>query len=75
MQEYYITKDVKYDLRTRDLLQIPGINSKKIRGSLLWNSIGLLDLIKRASSAAICKRTWETGMERNVAVRYVDNVY
>ena len=42
MQEYFIRKDVKYDLRTRDLLQIPaaksstfGIHSIKFRGSLL----------------------------------------
>ena len=61
MQEYFIRKDVKYDLRTRDLLQIPaaksisfGIDSIKFRGSLLWNSIH--DLIKIASSAAIFKR-------------------
>ena len=61
MQEYFIRNDVKYDLRTRDLLHIPaaksitfGIDSIKFRGSLLWNSIP--DLIKRASSAAIFKR-------------------
>ena len=61
MQDYFIMKDVKYDLRTRDLLQIPatksitfGIDSVKFRGSLLWNSI--LDSIKRASSAALFKR-------------------
>ena len=61
MQEYFIRKDVKYDLRTRDLLQIPaaksttfGIHSIKFRGSLLQNSIP--DLIKRASSAATFKR-------------------
>ena len=61
MQEYFIRKDVKYDLRTRDLLQIPAaksitfsIDSIKFQGSLLWNSIP--DLIKRASSAAILER-------------------
>ena len=61
MQEHCIRKDVKYDLRTRNLLQIPaansttfGIDSMKFRGSLLWNSIP--DIIKRASSAAIFKR-------------------
>ena len=61
MQKYSIRKDVKYDLRTRDLLQIPtaksitfGIDSIKFRGSHLWNSIP--DLIKRTSSAAIFKR-------------------
>ena len=42
MQEYFIRKEVKYDLRTKDLLQIPaakcvmfGIDSIKFRGSLL----------------------------------------
>ena len=64
MQEYFIKTDVKYDLRTRDLLQFPaaksitfGIDSIKFRGSLLWNSIP--DLIKRASSAAIFKRNFK----------------
>ena len=61
MQEYFIREDIKYDLRTRDLLQIPaaksttfGIDSIKFRVSLLRNSIP--DLIKRVSSAAIFKR-------------------
>ena len=60
MQECFIRKETKYDLRTKDLLQIPatksimfGIDSIKFRGSLLWNSIP--DLIKSASSAAIFK--------------------
>ena len=80
MQEYFIREDVKYDPRTRDLLQISaaksttfGIDSIKFRGSLLWNSIP--DLIKRASSAAIFKKTSKIGVERNVIVRYVDNAY
>ena len=62
MQEYFIRKDVKYDLRTRDLLQIPaassiafGIDSVKFRGSLLWDSTP--DFIKGASSAAIFKKS------------------
>ena len=62
MQEYFMRKDVKYDLRTRDLLPIfaaksitLGIDSIKFRGSLLWGSIP--ELIKRASSAAIFKRS------------------
>ena len=61
MQVYFIRKDVKYDLRTRDLLQIPaaksitfGTDSVKFRGSLLWNSTP--DLMKGASSAAIFKK-------------------
>ena len=61
MQENFIRKDVKYDLRTRDLLQVPsvksitfGIDSIKFRSSLMWNSIP--DIMKRTSSAAIFKR-------------------
>ena len=61
MQEYFIRKDLKCYLRTRDLLQIPaaksikfGIDSIKFRGSPLWKSTP--DLIKRASSAAIFKK-------------------
>ena len=64
MQEYFITKEVKYDLRTRDLLQFPGtksitfgIDSIMFRGSLLWNR--LPDLIKRVPSAAIFKRNFK----------------
>ena len=62
IQEHFIRKDVKYDLRIRSLLQIPaaksitfGIDYMEFRGSLLWNSIP--DLIKRASSAAIFQRS------------------
>ena len=76
MQEYFIRKDVKYDLRTRDLLQIPaaksitfGIDSIKFRGSLLWSSIpGLIKLV-------YLKRASKIGVERNAIVRYVDNAY
>ena len=64
MQECFVRKDTKYDLRTKDLLQIPaaksimfGIDSITFRGSLLWNSMP--DLIKSASSAAIFKRNIE----------------
>ena len=61
MLEYFIRKDVKYDLMPRDLLQILaansitfGVDSVKFRGSLLWNSTP--DLIERVSSAAIFKK-------------------
>ena len=60
-KEEHRRKDIKYDLRTRDVLQIPaaktmmfGIDSIIFRGSLLWNS--MLDLIKYATSATIFKR-------------------
>ena len=62
MQEYFIRKDVKSDLMTRDRLKIPapksitfGIDTIKFRGSLLRNSTP--DLLKRVSSAAIFKRS------------------
>ena len=61
MLEYFIKKGVKYDLKTRDLLQIPaaksitfGIDSVKFRGSLLWTSTP--DFKKGASLAAIFKK-------------------
>ena len=78
MQEYFIRKGVKYDLRTRDLLQIPaaksiafGIDSIKFRDSLLWNSIP--DLIKKPHQLLNLKRTWGIGIERIVTVRYEEN--
>ena len=74
----FIRKDVKYDLRTRDLLQIPasesiafGIDSIRFLGSLEWNSIP--DPIIRASSVAVFKRTSKIGVARKAIVRYVDN--
>ena len=61
MQEQFIRKDVEFDLRTTDLLQIPaaksitfGIDSIQFRGNPLWNSMPYLN--KRASSAAILKK-------------------
>ena len=75
MEEYFIRKDVKYDIRTRDTLQSPaakgitfGIDAIKFRGSLLWNSIP--DLIKRAPSATIFKRNMENwnGVECNCRI-------
>ena len=61
MPEYFLRKEGKSYLRTRELLQIPaaknitfGIDSKKFRGILFWYSIP--DLVRRASSAAMFKR-------------------
>ena len=58
MQEYFISKDVKYGLRARDLLQVPaaksitlGIDSIKFGVGFLCNSVP--GLIKRPTSAAI----------------------
>ena len=61
MQKYFIRKDVKCDLRTRDSLQMFAAKTlrlalilKNFQGSLLWNSTA--DLIKRVSPAAIFKK-------------------
>ena len=62
MQEYLIRKGVKYDLRTRDLLQIPAASGKAIPIQL-----------KERHQLLNLKRALEIGMERNVTVKYVDN--
>ena len=65
MQECFVRKDTTYDVRTKDLLQIPpaksimfGLDSVNLRGSPLSNSMP--DLIKSASSAATFKRNIKT---------------
>ena len=82
MQECFVRKDTKYDLRTKDLLQIPpaksirfGIDSIKFRGSLLWNSMP--DLINPASSAAMqySKEISKIGMETTASEKFVNNDY
>ena len=73
MQTYFIRIDVKYNLRSRDLLETPaeksimfGIDAIKCWGSLLWNSIR--DLLKRASLAAIFE--WKVGSWNGVECKY-----
>ena len=53
MSEFFTPKDIQYDLRTNNLLQLPktntlvyGNNSLSFRGSILWNT--LPDTIKTA---------------------------
>ena len=55
MSEFFIPKDIQYDLRTNNLLQLPknntvayGNNSLSFRGSILWNT--LPDTIKAAQN-------------------------
>ena len=61
MLDLFIRKEVTYDLRVKDLLQLPtagtvlnGFNSIVFRGSILWNAIS--DEIKSSKSIASFKR-------------------
>ena len=60
MWDLFIRKEVTYDLRAKDLLQLPkartvlnGLNSIVFRGSILWNAIS--DEIKSSQSIASFK--------------------
>ena len=55
MWEFFVKKDVPYNVRTNELCKLPsasskryGLNSLSFRGSLLWNT--LKDELKLASS-------------------------
>ena len=55
MFEFFKQKDLRYDLRTNNLLQLPktntlvyGNNSLSFRGSILWNTLS--DTIKIAQN-------------------------
>ena len=75
MQQYFVRKIFKYDLRTRYRLKIPaarsftfGIDPIKFQCSLLYNLVP--DFITRASSAAILEknvRNWN-GEECNCKI-------
>ena len=61
MWEFFIKKDVPYNLRTKELCKLPlvssqryGFNSLSFRGSLLWNTLN--DELKLTSSHKIQKR-------------------
>ena len=61
MLDIFIRKEVTFDLRIKDLLQLPtartvlnGLNSIVFRGSILWNAIS--DEIKSSQSIASFKR-------------------
>ena len=61
MWTFFDRKDVKFELRTKNLLQLPKRNTSTSRnnpllfkGVLIWNA--LLDTIKNASATAIFKR-------------------
>ena len=66
MWEFFVKKDVQYNLRTKELCKLPsvssqryGLNSLSFRGSLLWNTID--DEIKLSPSLEVFKkkiRSW-----------------
>ena len=67
MWDFFVKKDVPYNLRTKELCKLPsvssqryGINSLSFRGSLLWN--GLSDDLKLTTSLVKFKqeiRCWD----------------
>ena len=75
MWDMFKRRETTYDLRVKDLLQLPntkttsyGINSILFRGSILWNSIP--DVIKNNQSIASFKKiikTW-TGEKCNCTI-------
>ena len=73
MLDLFIRKEVTYDLRVKDLLQIPtartvlnGLDSIVFRGSILWNAIS--DEIKSSQSIASFKRKIKSWNEMIVIV-------
>ena len=66
MWDKFKRRETTYDLRVKDLLELPntkttsyGINSILFRGSILWNSIP--DVVKKNQSIASFKeiiKTW-----------------
>ena len=55
LSEFFTTKEINYDLRIKNLLQVPkvktstyGLSSLSFRGSMLWNTLS--DSIKSAQS-------------------------
>ena len=55
LSEFFATKEIKYDLRIKNLLQVPkvrtssyGQSSLSFRGSILWNTLS--DSIKSAQN-------------------------
>ena len=67
LTEFFTTKDISYDLRIKNLLQIPkvktssyGQSSLSFKGSILWNTLS--DSIKSAQNFTgfnIMTRNWE----------------
>ena len=65
MLDLFIRKEATYDLRVKDLLQLPtartvlnGLNSIVLRGSILWNAIS--NEVKSSQSIASFKRKFKS---------------
>ena len=70
MWTFFERKHTKYELRTKNLLQLPtinantfGVNSLIFKDALLWNT--LPDTIKNANSTAIFKRVIKERRKKN----------
>ena len=72
-------KDNKYNLRSKNLLMLPptktttyGNDSLSFRGSILWNSL----MTRRLPPPSVpSNHALKNGMERIVAVKYVNRVF
>ena len=67
MWDFFVKKDVPYNLRTKELCKLPsvssqryGINSLSFRGSLLWNALS--DDLKLTTSLVKFKKKYVAGM-------------
>ena len=80
MSEFFIPKDIQYDLRTNNLLQLPKTNSLayrnsslSFRGSILWNT--LPDTIKAAQNTKQFKNMIKNGKGDVAVATSADDVY
>ena len=69
MWEFFVKKDVPYNLPTKELCKLPsvdfqgyGLNSLSFRGSLLWNTLN--DDLKFTSSLAKLKKNTYLGWQQ-----------
>ena len=65
--DFFIKKDVSFNLRTKELCKLPsassqryGINSLSFRGSLLWNALS--DDLKLTTSLVKLQKKYVAGM-------------
>ena len=72
----FTTKEISYDLKIKNLLQVPkvktstnGQSSLSFRGSILWNTLS--DSINSPQSTKALKQWSKTGRENNAAVVYM----
>ena len=79
LSEFFTTKEINYDLRIKNLLQVPKLKRLNMDkgsmlsfgGSMLWNTLS--DSINWAQCTKSFKTMIKTGREKNAVVVYVIN--